>query len=205
MLNAERYASNILAGNEEAKRGEYLAFLEKATPENKAEVAKALNLEDLDSTDFDTFTDARIKYLYSEEGRKAVSTVTKTRKAAEAVPANEKAAPKLVSTALADGVHRYGGENGIAIIVSMKVLRTDGTSLDPLVIRDAYLLGYEEGAAPVTGTTTGTQNTTATNGEGEGDAPSDDMPILPIVGIAGGAAVIVALGIFFFCRKKKIK
>ena len=116
MLNAERYASNILSGNEEAKRGEYLAFLEEATPEQKAEVAKALNLEDLDSTDFETFTDARIKYLYSEEGRKAVSSVTKTRKAAEAVPANEKAAPKLVSTALADGVHRYGGDNGIAII-----------------------------------------------------------------------------------------
>lgn len=94
------------------------------------------------------------------------------------------------------------GENGIAIIVSIRVQRTDGTSLEPLVIRDAYLLGYQEGAAPVTGTTTAQNTTAPQNGDGQ---PKGDMPVGLLIGLAGGAVVLVAVVAVVLMRKKKNK
>ena len=112
------------------------------------------------------------------------------------------------------------GENGIAIIVTLGVERTDGTTFDPLVIRDAYLLGYEEGAQPVdpdqtsgsaentVGSTTAGDATTDISSDATTAAsqPSEDaggVPVALIVGIVVAVAAVAVVVIVLVVRRKK--
>ena len=79
------------------------------------------------------------------------------------------------------------------IIVSMKIQCTDGTTLEPLVIRDAYLLGYQEGAGPAGDTASASPEPGSQNG----------LPVGLIAGIAAAAAAVIIAAVVFIVRRKK--
>ena len=116
------------------------------------------------------------------------------------------------------------GENGIAIIVAINLAdaRTDGTVLDDLIIKDAYLMGweagYEEGGqyyteptdptdAPTEPSMTDLTATTPTNTANPTEKPGTDenaasFPWL-IVGIVAAVVVIGAAAAVIVIKKKK--
>ena len=98
------------------------------------------------------------------------------------------------------------GENGIAIIVSMRLQRTDGTTFDPLVIRDAYLLGYQEGANPAPGTTSTTvsaDNVTTTTTEAVSNDASTNGGSAGLWIAVGAAIIVIAVVAIVVIRRKK--
>ena len=118
IIDAEKYARVMVTSDTEDRRGEYQAFMEQAPAEVKVAMAHALGLEAdrLDGVDYKTFHRRRIEYLASPEGKKRVTETKKLRADAEAVPENRKSIPNVIDTGLADGVHRFGGKDGIAIL-----------------------------------------------------------------------------------------
>lgn len=116
MLNAENYAEGVSRGVV-GNRGDYQTYLEVATPEQKVAMAARLGIEgDLDAVAFEDVQLRAAEYAASPEGRAYIADTTSARKAAESVPPNKKAIPRVVGATRKDGVYRYGGENGIAIV-----------------------------------------------------------------------------------------
>ena len=120
-----------------------------------------------------------------------------------------------------DGVREdLHGEDGIAIIVGLDLssARTDGTVLDDLIVKDAYLMGWEDGyagtglftemgnePAPTDPTTPGTQSGTPTNPT---DKPADggeskgSFPWVWVCVAAGVVVIAVAVVIVIKTKKK---
>lgn len=110
MVDAEAFADRTAAGRL-ASREEYEIFLEEASAQKKAEVAKILGAESLDTVSYEDFSNAMFDYAAEHAGE--INEVRSMREAARAAAPNDKAAPAAVATTLADGVHRYGN---IAIV-----------------------------------------------------------------------------------------
>lgn len=88
-------------------------------------------------------------------------------------------------------------DNGIAIILRLYIDRTDGSTVEPLRINEAYLLGYEEGYEE------GGAHYTQPVGDGTpADNGTDSFPWL-VVGIVAGVAVIAAVAIVILFKRKK--
>lgn len=110
MVDAEAFADRTAAGRL-ASREEYEIFMEEASAQKKAEVAKILGAESLDTVSYEEFSEAMFDYAAEHAGE--INEVRSMREAARAAAQNDKAAPAAVATTLADGVHRYGN---IAIV-----------------------------------------------------------------------------------------
>ena len=115
MLDAEAYSTAAESGYA-GTRGEYQRFMETASPEVKAALAERLGIENFDATAYEDFAAVAQQYAATPDGSAAVKTAKAARRAAEKAAPNEKAIPRVIGTALADGTYRYGGENGIAVL-----------------------------------------------------------------------------------------
>ena len=115
MLDAEAYSAAAESGYA-GTRGEYQRFMETASPEVKAALAERLGIENFDATAYEDFAAVAQQYAATPDGSAAVKTAKAARRAAEKAAPNEKAIPRVIGTALADGTYRYGGENGIAVL-----------------------------------------------------------------------------------------
>ncbi|MBR7092506.1 MAG: hypothetical protein IKI50_04900 [Clostridia bacterium] len=112
------------------------------------------------------------------------------------------------------------GEDGIAIIIGLNLAnaRTDGTVLDELVVKDAYLMGWEDGyagdglfvdmdlTAPTDPTTPSTQSgtpaTQPTDKPADGGESEGSFPWL-IVGIVAAVVVVGVVVAVIVIKKKK--
>ena len=111
------------------------------------------------------------------------------------------------------------GEDGIAIIVGLDLssARTDGTVLDDLIVKDAYLMGWEDGYAGTglftemgnepTTPSTAKPDTQPTQGGNNNEPAANDGKGTPIwLWIAIGGAVVVAavvVAVVVLGKKKK--
>ena len=123
MVDHETYLSNATASGYLGGRAQYQNFVENASPEQKAAMAQLVGAENLDAVDYETFAKRMIEYGNSTEGSAKIRSARDIRKTAENIPENEKAIPPAVSTAMKDGVHRFGGKEGIAIFKNGDTVR----------------------------------------------------------------------------------
>ena len=123
MVDHETYLSNATTGGYLGGRAQYQDFVANASPEQKAALAKLVGVENLDAVDYETFAKRMIEYGNSPEGSAKIRSARDIRKTAENIPENEKTAPPAVSAAMKDGVHRFGGADGIAIIKNGDTVR----------------------------------------------------------------------------------
>lgn len=105
------------------------------------------------------------------------------------------------------------GEKGIAIIFALQINeRTDGTSTEPLVINDVYLLGYKEGGESYVASETISGDDTS-DAVSETSAESSSIPVAgkdndknpTLVYILIGAGVVVAAAVIAVVLIKKKK
>ena len=123
MVDHETYLSNATRGGYLGGRAQYQHFLENASPEQKAAMARLIGAENLDAVDYETFAKRMIEYGNSDEGSAKIRSARDIRETAENIPENERAIPHAVSTAMEDGVHRFGGKEGVAIFKNGDTVR----------------------------------------------------------------------------------
>ena len=123
MVDHETYLSNATTGGYLGGRAQYQDFVANASPEQKAALAQLVGAENLDAVDYETFAKRMTEYGNSPEGSAKIRSARDIRNRAENIPANEKTAPPAVSAAMEDGVHRFGGADGIAIIKNGDTVR----------------------------------------------------------------------------------
>ena len=116
MVAPDTYVNNAMTGQYLGGQVQYETFVETASPEAKAAIAKLIGTDDLDTIEYKTFAKRMDAYGSTEEGRSQIDSAVKLRDMAEKAEKNDKKAPMAVSEDLADGVHRFGGDDGIAII-----------------------------------------------------------------------------------------
>jgi hypothetical protein len=68
------------------------------------------------ATTYSSAKQAAKQYASTPEGQAKVASARNIEKKAKSVPPNNAPIPTVIGTALADGVYRYGGANGIAIV-----------------------------------------------------------------------------------------
>ena len=117
MVNAEAFADRTAAGRL-MSREDYEIFLETATPQQKAAVAKIVGADDLSAVSYEEFSDAM--FGYAAENAPDIMEARSMQEAARAAAPNEREIPAAVATTLADGVHRYGN---IAVIKQGESIR----------------------------------------------------------------------------------
>ena len=123
MVDHETYLSNATTGGYLGGRAQYQDFVENASPEQKAAMAKLVGAENLDTVDYETFAKRMIEYGNSPEGSAKIRSARDIRDREENIPENEKAIPPAVSAAMEDGVHRFGGKDGVAIFKNGDTVR----------------------------------------------------------------------------------
>ena len=116
MVDHETYLSNATTGGYLGGRAQYQDFVERASTEQKAALASLIGVSSLDAVDYDTFVSRMSAYASTAEGSERIRSARASKQAAERVAANKKALPWVVSPDMKDGVYRFGGEDGIAII-----------------------------------------------------------------------------------------
>ncbi len=109
------------------------------------------------------------------------------------------------------------GPDGIAIILSITIdSKSDGTTLEPLQVLDAYLFGYEEGGEdytpPVEDETNDVSSEVITSedssaivigGDDKGEASGVNVALIVIIAVAAVAVIAAAVVAVIIIKKKK--
>lgn len=111
VLAAAGVANNLVSANQGAN--EWAQYAVIGSEAQKAELASFLGAE---AQDYASMQRGARNFASTPRGQEQIRAMHDVERKAKSVPPNDQPPPTVIGTALADGVYRFGGENGIAII-----------------------------------------------------------------------------------------